>query len=63
MIDVPPVMSRFLNAFNPYMRMLRGAEAQTAETKELMALRVRGNDDVAIANRKRVEDFIEKENK
>ncbi len=55
-------MSRHLNAFNPYMRMLRGVEPVTEETTRLMQCRVTGDDEIAFKNRAEVQAFIDKEN-
>lgn len=52
---------KYLFAFSPYARMMRGVEAETPEMKELLALRQWGDDPDAFANRKRVQEFIDRE--
>lgn len=55
-------IGRYLWAFDPYARMLRGVPAETDETRRLQALRVQGSDEIARANRAQVQEFIDKEN-
>jgi hypothetical protein len=61
-MSLDPIISRHMNAFNPYMRMLRGVEAETEETRELSALFTNGDGEQAEINRARIQAFIDREN-
>ncbi len=59
---VTKTAARYLHAFNPYFRMLRGVPATTPETEELSRLILQGDDEQADKNRARVQEFIDREN-